>query len=427
MSSSRPALIAPRRTLLQGLLFSLWFAIPFCRPGGVGLLRLDLPQLTLELGGGRLHLEELFLFLLLTVVLLLLFLLLTLALGRIWCGWGCPQTALVDLAEWFARQIGIRVAAGKLDANLGQRLALHTVYLLVSLLLGASLVWYFIPPVEFVQRIGVGRLGWPATTTLLLGSGLVYFDLALLRRLLCREFCPYGRFQAVLVDAGTLTLRWHPFEAPRCIHCGACVRACPVGIDIRRGEQVECINCGRCLDACRRVMHARGETGIIRYTFGTADLGPRALLNPRLLLVGGALLVAIAIFAGAVLQRSAASLKLGRSAAASRPLADGRSAVFFTVYVQNRSKAALHAGLTAQLRDTPASLSLLGPVDHLILEPGAHRRLDFAIVAPDRLAATSQFDLYLLAADGEVLAQAVGFLPGPSSAPHIPPLPVAEK
>lgn len=427
MTPKHPKLIGPWRARLQWSVFLLWLSIPLVRPGGIGLLRLDLPHLALEVAGRRLPVEDLYLLLLLALALLLLFLFLTLALGRVWCGWGCPQTALVDLAEAIARRLGLRVSAGRMEGTPGQHLLLHLFYLALALLCGTSLVCYFVPPAELLQRFIAGNPGWPVALTLALCTVTLYLDLALLRRLFCREFCPYGRFQAVLIDAGTLTLRFHPSEAHRCIRCGACVKACPVGIDIRNGEQVECINCGRCLDACRRVMYQRNEGGIIRYTFGIHDQGPRALVNARLLLVGAAALVAAGAFLIASWQRPDASLKFGRSAAEARPLADGNSAVFYNVYLHNRSSMAIHARLEARLRDSSAPLPLLGPVEHLTLEPGAHRRLDFAIVLSADLPAAATFDLLLRADEGRIVATAAGILPDLALVSTNPSSPAPEK
>lgn len=405
----------------------LWLAIPLVRFNGIGLLRLDIPNLALEVAGRRLPVEDLYLLLLLGLALLLLFLFLTLALGRVWCGWGCPQTALVDLAEAIARRLGLRVNAGRMEGTPGQHLVLHVSYLVLALLCGTSLVCYFVPPAELLRRFAAGSPGWPVVLTIGFCTTILYLDLALLRRLFCREFCPYGRFQAALIDAGTLTLRFHPDEAPRCIRCGACVKACPVGIDIRNGEQVECINCGRCLDACRRVMSQRNQDGIIRYTFGISNQGPRALFNARLLLVGAAVLVAAGAFLAATLQRPEASLKFGRSAAAARPLADGGSAVFYNVYLHNRSSTTIHARLEARLRTNAAPLSLLGPVDHLTLEADAHQRLDFAIALPPGLPAAATFDLLLRTDDQRIVATATGILPDPALFTLNPASPTPEK
>ena len=81
-----------------------------------------------------------------------------------------------------------------------------------------------------------------------------------------------------------------------------------MGIDIRKGYQVECINCGRCLDACRKVMAKRREPGLLRYAFGTSGQGRKALLNPKSLLLTVVIAVLGAILLLAIYNRPTASL-----------------------------------------------------------------------------------------------------------------------
>jgi cytochrome c oxidase accessory protein FixG len=51
-----------------------------------------------------------------------------------------------------------------------------------------------------------------------------------------------------------------------CVDCNACVVVCPMGIDIRDGQQLECITCALCIDACDDVMDRLGkERGLISY------------------------------------------------------------------------------------------------------------------------------------------------------------------
>jgi polyferredoxin len=51
-----------------------------------------------------------------------------------------------------------------------------------------------------------------------------------------------------------------------CIDCNACVNVCPVGIDIRDGQQLECITCALCIDACDDIMDKVGKPrGLIDY------------------------------------------------------------------------------------------------------------------------------------------------------------------
>ena len=51
-----------------------------------------------------------------------------------------------------------------------------------------------------------------------------------------------------------------------CIDCNACVNVCPMGIDIRDGQQLACITCALCIDACDEVMEKIGKPrGLIDY------------------------------------------------------------------------------------------------------------------------------------------------------------------
>jgi ferredoxin len=55
-----------------------------------------------------------------------------------------------------------------------------------------------------------------------------------------------------------------PYEERRaegigdCVDCRLCVQVCPTGIDIRNGTQMECVNCTACIDACDSVMDKVG-------------------------------------------------------------------------------------------------------------------------------------------------------------------------
>jgi polyferredoxin len=218
--------------------------------------------------------------------------------------------------------------------------------------------------------------------TLLATALLIYLDIALVRRLLCRDFCPYGRIQSSLVDAGTLTLQLPEAEQPRCIRCHACVRACPLEIDIRQGYQIECINCGRCLDACRRVMAKRGEAGLIRYRFGTDAAGIGALFNPRVVVLGLLLVFLAGALFFATWNRSAATLKIAVSpAAASRILADGGQSTLFNVWINNRTTTPQEYRLNAVLA-TGEPLEMRGQTQEILVGDGANRELSLMVISP---------------------------------------------
>jgi len=399
-------LLGPWRRRFQWLTALTVLLVPWIQFGGQSLLRLDIGSLSLHLFGQTLHIEELYLFLFFTLAFTLFFLLVTLVFGRIWCGWACPQTTLSDVAEWWIRNTGLRLAGHRLQGSLGRKILAHAGFLFLAVTVAMNLVWYFIEPQRMFSEIFRGELHWGAWGTLGVVAATVYLDLAFVRRLMCRDFCPYGRFQTALVDPGTLTLLIPASEASRCIECGSCVRACPMGIDIRRGYQVECINCGRCLDACRLVMTRRNEPGLIRYSFGYEGRGPRALLHPRTLLLGVAFTALVGILTGAILLRSEASLKIAVShTATSRLLDENRQVTFFSAWVGNRTQQDQRYEVSARLEGLETPPELKGQVAGIDIAPGQNRHLEFALLTPPRPQATTvTFELH--DQRGEVRAQA---------------------
>jgi polyferredoxin len=89
----------------------------------------------------------------------------------------------------------------------------------------------------------------------------------------------------VLYDSGTLLIAFDPRKKEECINCMACVKTCPVGIDIRQGLNAACINCAECVDECTKVMSRKAKPSLIGYSFGLP--GERAgVLRQNALLIG---------------------------------------------------------------------------------------------------------------------------------------------
>jgi len=231
----------------------------------------------------------------------------TTTVGRVWCGFACPQTVWTDLFMAVERRIeGDRNARLRLDQapfsmnKALRRAAKHVVWLLIAVATGGAWVFYFAD----APKLAVDLIHFQASTAAYVTIGILtlttYSFAGLAREQICTYCCPYSRFQAAMLDEHSVIVTYRtdrgeprgkasrsaaarvaapqPASAPAaadslaafmpagaaprqgdCIDCAACVTVCPTGIDIRNGQQLECINCGLCVDACDHVMDKVGR------------------------------------------------------------------------------------------------------------------------------------------------------------------------
>ena len=393
--------LAPKREAVQWLSTLLLLMVPFVRVGGESLLRLDASSRTLHFFGAAIRIEEFYLVLLISLLIVFIFLFITMVFGRVWCGWFCPQTTLTDVVEAIERRAVKYLGRSPLLTVATN----HLVAAALAFLVASNLIWYFIPPDEYLRRLLSGNLGVVAGISIFSLGLLVWFDLVFIRRYFCTAICPYGRIQLMAMDRNTLTLEFDPAEASRCIGCDSCVRVCPTGVDIRDGFQVECINCGRCLDACRAVLNRLYQPGIMHYTFGRRAEGGGKPVNLRSVLLAAVIIVLSGFLAFATAHRSEATIKVSRGGdGAVRRLSDGGVANFYTAYLENRSRAEALYEITA---DGPTGLKveLLGPTRGIRVAANENRKVDFTVKVTPAPAAPAKLTLWLVR-EGKRVAEA---------------------
>jgi polyferredoxin len=220
--------------LLQALILT---GLPFLTINGQSAFRFDIGELNLYFFGSVIRIGEFYLILAATLFFLLLVSTVTVVLGRVWCGWLCPQTVLLDLAGYLASHFG------KKSRQTWEKIILLPVSALVSM----TMIWYFVPPAEAMQQLFTSPL--IAGFFIILWI-LVFLELALLGRNFCSTVCPYAVMQNVLFDKDTLVIEYDQSRDSTCMKCDDCVRICPVGIDIKDGLSSKCIACAECIDAC---------------------------------------------------------------------------------------------------------------------------------------------------------------------------------
>jgi len=313
--------LAARRTVAWALI-GLFVALPFVNVAGRPAVLFDVLHWRMALFGKLLLPSDTILLAVFLVGTIVTIFLLSAVLGRVWCGWGCPQTVYM---EFLFRPIE-RLFDGKPRRGGGlahevsafRVIAKYAAFALASMALANVFLSYF---------VGVSRLrDWifespglhpGAFFAMGLTAALIFFDFVWFREQTCIVACPYGRLQSVLLDRDSLVVSYDARRGePRgpvrsqqlqvtpgtargdCIDCGLCVETCPTGIDIRGGLRMECIACAQCIDACDAVMDKIGRAqGLIGYsTQARREHGKGRWLRPRIFVYGTVLVAISALF-----------------------------------------------------------------------------------------------------------------------------------
>ena len=188
--------------------------------------------------------------------------LVTSAVGRAWCGYFCPQTIWTDLFMWVERRIDgdrnaqVRLhAEGWTAAKIGKRVAKHGIWLLIAIATGGAWVFYFQDAPTLLVELLTGSASAVAYLTIAVLTFTTYSLAGLMREQVCIYMCPWPRIQGAMLDENSLTVTYNDWRGePRsrhrkraaaagapvgdCVDCNACVAVCPMGIDIRNGQQL---------------------------------------------------------------------------------------------------------------------------------------------------------------------------------------------
>ncbi len=283
------------RAVVRYLLIALFFLIPYLQYNGRQAFLLDLDNRKFYFPGFVIWPQEFYYLLFLLLLIGLSLFLVTALLGRVFCGWICPQTIYVELYDAVGRLI-FPSRFGKRSFKTTDRIIVHIVWILLSFAVVFHFVGYFVSPGVMIQGVlneGIGVFtgnAWPYFLTVI--SLLFYADIAWFREQYCVYLCPYARFMSVMLDDDSVVIAYDKYRGePRrqakgstatelvqteliqhkegegdCTNCNMCTLVCPTGIDIREGLQVACINCGHCIDACTHEMEKFNKPSLVDFS-----------------------------------------------------------------------------------------------------------------------------------------------------------------
>ena len=283
------------RTYVSYFLLAFLLAAPFIKINGNQFLMFNVLERRFNIFGFPFWPQDFHLFVISMIIGVIFIALFTVAFGRIFCGWMCPQTIFLEMVFrrvefWIDGDRGAQIRLDRQEWNaekIRKRVTKWIVFFIISFIIANVFLAYLIGSDRLFQYITDGPLQHVSTmVSLLIFTAVFFWVFAWFREQVCIIACPYGRMQSVLLDNKSIVVaydhvrgeaengrkKWRKNEDREalghgdCIDCFQCVNVCPTGIDIRNGTQLECVNCTACIDECDTIMEKVNlPKGLIRY------------------------------------------------------------------------------------------------------------------------------------------------------------------
>ncbi len=180
--------------------------------------------------------------------------------GRFVCAWACPIGFLQRGTAKIARKSTKYKLINKFLNSKYERYLRYVKYVNI---IGLALVTSYLVGFMFTDICPVGFLTGTIPLLILYPGTFIpnYFFIPalfvfilfiililIIERGWCRYFCPVG---AILAPFNKISLLHINVNLEGCVHCYACNKVCPMGIDIpSTNRSPECILCGKCIDSC---------------------------------------------------------------------------------------------------------------------------------------------------------------------------------
>jgi cytochrome c oxidase accessory protein FixG len=380
------------RTVVSWFLLAFLVLAPFVRVHGQPLLLFNILERRFVIFGLVFWPQDFYLLVLCVLTGFVTIALVTAAVGRIWCGWLCPQTIFLEmlfrkieyLIDGSAQQQLRRDRAPRTAATTARALVKHAIFFALSFGIANVFLAYIIGSEALYTIVTDPPREHLAGLAAITAFSLVFYAVfARFREQACTLACPYGRVMGALIDPHTITVTYdrrrgeprgrlvkgddHADRAGRgdCIDCGQCVTVCPTGIDIRNGIQLECVACTACIDACDDVMRRVARpTGLIRHTSEEAvRTGVATWITPRVKAYGTVWLVLLATAVTLIARRPDLDvLVLRQPGTLQARLDNGDTGNFYNLQVINRTRRP-HTLTYEVTGPAGASITPLGTID----------------------------------------------------------------
>ncbi|OZI05424.1 cytochrome c oxidase accessory protein CcoG [Siphonobacter sp. BAB-5385] len=393
------------REIVAGVLLLILFGLPWLEIEGHPLFLFNVLERQFIFFGVPFWPQDFHLVALGLLAFIVFIIVFTVAFGRIWCGWACPQTIFMEMVfrrieQWIEGDFKAQqrlTAAPWTAEKIRKRVLKHGLFFLIAFAISNTFLAYIIGKDELIQiqtDNPANHLG--GLTALLIFTLIFYFVFARLREMVCVVICPYGRLQGVLLDKKSIVVAYDYVRGePRgkrrkqstevkgdCVDCSLCVQVCPTGIDIRKGTQLECINCTACIDACDGVMDKISKPhGLIRYASQEGiEQGKKFQFTGRLKAYTLVLILLLGGLGYLLLTRKAIETTVLRASGLTfQQQANGQISNLYTVEVLNKTFKPV--ALEFKVKNPGFSLQYVGqPLQ--TAQPGTFTKSSFFLLTP---------------------------------------------
>jgi cytochrome c oxidase accessory protein FixG len=366
--SGRRKWVYPR---FSWLLLCIMFAGPFITIQGNPLLLLNIVERKFVVLGQVFWPQDMIIFAIAMLICFVSIIVFTTAFGRLWCGWACPQTVMMEMVfrkfEYFiegdAHQQRALNCAPWDARKTARKIFKHGLFFTLSFLVGNVLLSYIIGWQQLYLIITDPPAQHLVGLTFMVAFALLFYGIfARFREQACTFICPYGRYQSLLLDENSIVVAYDykrgekrgPLKRSQtfgerkyagggdCVDCHQCVSVCPTGIDIRNGTQME------------------WPRGLIRYaSLNGIERGEKLRLTPRLAAYAVVLCGLTTLLAVLVFTRSEVEATLLRAPGSMfQTMPDGHISNLYTIRVVNKTSREMSVEL--RLESPAGDLTVMG-------------------------------------------------------------------
>lgn len=419
------------RKWLSYFLLALLFGMPYIKIGGEPLLMFNIMERKFIIFGQIFWPQDFFIFAIAMITGVVFVTLFTIAFGRLFCGWVCPQTIFMEMVfrriEYWIE--GDWTHQKKLDAQpwnaekIRKKTIKHILFWLISFAIANTFLSYII---GYEALWGIILAGPSANVggflAISIFTTVFYAVFAFMREQVCTTVCPYGRLQGVLLDQNSLVVAYDyergegraKFKKGEdrsavgkgdCIDCKQCIHVCPTGIDIRNGTQLECVNCTACIDACDHMMDSVGlPKGLIK--FNSEDNIKKKVhwvYSTRLKIYTILLVLLLGVLSTLILTRSDVQTTIMRTRGTTfSTYGENQYSNLFDINITNKTNE--NMALTLKILEGKGEIKLVGESDTLHLKEQDELSSKFFLII-DKEDMDASIDFVIGVYDGDELIE----------------------